>query len=101
MRDGTILDFSESNVGSNGLDRYVYHRYISHHITIYHETDEYISDIEEPDIWKFMDLGNIRINFPSGFDLSQPMTPPQRRVMRRYIQECARDNRNGFYVTIF
>lgn len=100
MRDGTILDFSESNVGSDGMDRYADHRYISH-ITIDPETDEYISDIEEPDIWEFIDLGNIRINFPSGFDLAQPMTPAQRRVVRRYIQTCARNSRNGFYVTIF
>ena len=46
-------------------------------------------------------MGNIRINYPSGFDLSQPMTPEQERVMRRYIQDCARINRNGFYITIF
>ena len=45
--------------------------------------------------------GNIRINFPSGFDLAQPMTPAQRRVVRRYIQSCARNGRNSFYVTIF
>ena len=50
---------------------------------------------------EFMDLGNIRINYPSGFDLAQPMTPEQEKVMRRYIQECARVSRNGFYVTIF
>lgn len=29
MRDGTILDFSESNMGSDGLNRYADHRYIS------------------------------------------------------------------------
>jgi hypothetical protein len=28
MRDGTILDFSERNQGSDGLDRYADHRYI-------------------------------------------------------------------------
>lgn len=100
MRDGTILDFSESNMGSDGLERYADHRYIEH-ITFDYETDEKISDIEEPDIWEFIDLGNIRINYPSGFDLSQPMTPEQERVMRRYIQDCARINRNGFYITIF
>ena len=83
MRDGTILDFSESNQGSDG------------------NTDKIISDIEEPDIWEYLDLGNIRINYPSGFDLAQPMTPEQKMVMRLYIQECSRVSRNGFYVTIF
>lgn len=29
MRDGTILDFSESNHGSDGMNRYADHRYIS------------------------------------------------------------------------
>ena len=29
MRDGTILDFSESNQGSDGLMRYADHRYIN------------------------------------------------------------------------
>jgi hypothetical protein len=101
MRDGTILDFSESNMGSDGLERYADHRYINR-ITYDYDTDEQISDIEEPDIWEFIDLGNIRINYPSGFDLSQPMTPKQEMVMRRYIQTCSRDSRNnGFYVTIF
>ena len=101
MRDGTILDFSESNMGSDGLERYADHRYINR-ITYDYDTDEKISDIEEPDIWEFIDLGNIRINYPSGFDLSQPMTPKQEMVMRRYIQTCSRDSRNnGFYVTIF
>ena len=65
------------------------------------ETDKIISDIEEPDIWEYIDLGNIRINYPSGFDLAQPMTPEQKMVMRLYIQECSRASRNGFYVTIF
>lgn len=46
-------------------------------------------------------MGNIRINYPSGFDLAQPMTPEQEKVMRRYIQDCSRVSRNGFYVTIF
>jgi hypothetical protein len=100
MRDGTILDFSESNMGSDGLDRYADHRYINRIIFDY-ETDKKISDIESPDIWEYIDLGNIRINYPSGFDLSQPMTPEQEIVMRRYIQDCARRSRNGFYVTIF
>lgn len=101
LRDGTILDFSESNMGSDGLNRYADHRYINR-ITIDYETDEVISDIEDTDIWEFIDLGNIRINYPSGFDISQPMTPKQEIVMRRYIQTCARDSRNnGFYVTIF
>lgn len=100
MRDGTILDFSESNVGSDGLNRYADHRYIDR-ITFDNETDEVISDIEDTDIWEFIDLGNIRINYPSGFDLSQPMTPKQEIVMRRYIQACARESKNGFYVTIF
>lgn len=100
LRDGTILDFSESNQGSDGLNRYADHRYINR-ITIDYETDEVISDIEDTDIWEFIDLGNIRINYPSGFDLSQPMTPEQERVMCRYIQDCARTSRNGFYVTIF
>ena len=100
MRDGTILDFSESNMGSDGLNRYADHRYIDR-ITFDYETDEKISDIEDTDIWEFIDLGNIRINYPSGFDLSQPMTPEQEKVMRRYIQDCARRSRNGFYVTIF
>lgn len=100
MRDGTILDFSESNMGSDGLGRYADHRYINR-ITTDYETDEVISDIEDTDIWEFIDLGNIRINYPSGFDLSQPMTPEQEKIMRRYIQDCARNNKNGFYVTIF
>ena len=101
LTDGTILDFSESNMGSDGLDRYADHRYINR-ITTDYETDEVISDIEDTDIWEFIDLGNIRINYPSGFDLSQPMTSKQEIVMRRYIQSCARDSRNnGFYVTIF
>ena len=69
MRDGTILDFSESNMGSDGLERYADHRYINR-ITYDYDTDKQISDIEEPDIWEFIDLGNIRINYPSGFDLS-------------------------------
>lgn len=100
MRDGTILDFSESNQGSDGLDRYADHRYINR-INYDWNTDKIISDIEEPDIWEFMDLGNIRINYPSGFDLAQPMTNSQKMVMRLYIQECARASRNGLYVTIF
>lgn len=100
LTDGTILDFSESNMGSDGLERYADHRYINR-ITFDYDTDERISDIEETDIWEFIDLGNIRINYPSGFDLSQPMTAEQDKVMRRYIQDCARNNRNGFYVTIF
>lgn len=100
MRDGTILDFSESNMGSDGLDRYADHRYVNR-ITTDYETDKVISDIEDTDIWEFIDLGNIRINYPNGFDLSQPMTPEQEKIMRRYIQDCARNNRNGFYVTIF
>ena len=100
MRDGTILDFSESNMGSDGLERYADHRYINR-ITLDYETDELISDIEDTDIWEFIDLGNIRINYPSGFDLAQPMTPEQKKVMYQYIQQCARINRNGFYVTIF
>jgi hypothetical protein len=100
MRDGTILDFSESNMGSDGLSRYADHRYINRINTDY-ETDEVISDIEDTDIWEFIDLGNIRINYPSGFDLSQPMTSEQRIVISKYIRECARYNRNGFYVTIF
>ena len=100
MRDGTILDFSESNMGSDGLERYADHRYINR-ITTDYETDEVISDIEDTDIWEFIDLGNIRINYPSGFDLSQPMTPEQERVICRYIQDCARTGRNGFYITIF
>ena len=100
LKDGTILDFSESNMGSDGLNRYADHRYINR-ITCDYETDEVISDIDEPDIWEFIDLGNIRINYPSGFDLSQPMTPKQEIVMRRYIQTCSRNSRNGFYVTIF
>ena len=100
MRDGTILDFSESNMGSDGLERYADHRYINR-ITFDYDTDKQISDIDEPDIWEYMDFGNIRINYPSGFDLAQPMTPEQEKVMRRYIQECARVSRNGFYVTIF
>lgn len=100
MRDGTVLDFSESNQGSDGLDRYADHRYIER-ITFDYETDEKISDIEETDIWEFIDLGNIRINYPSGFDLAQPMTPEQKKVIYQYIQQCARINRNGFYITIF
>lgn len=100
MRDGTILDFSESNMGSDGLNRYADHRYINR-ITVDYETDEVISDIEDTDIWEFIDFGNIRINYPSGFDLSQPMTQEQEIVMRRYILDCARINRNGFYITIF
>lgn len=100
LTDGTILDFSESNMGTDGLERYADHRYINR-ITFDYDTDEQISDIEEPDIWEFIDLGNIRINYPSGFDLSKPMTQKQKNVMCRYIQTCARDNRNGFYVTIF
>ena len=100
MRDGTVLDFSESNQGSDGLERYADHRYVNR-ITLDYETDEVISDIEDTDIWEFMDLGNIRLCYPSGFDLSQPMTPEQKIVMRLYIQECARVSRNGFYVTIF
>ena len=99
MRDGTILDFSESNMGSDGLNRYADHRYINR-ITVDYDTDEVISDIEDTDIWEFIDLGNIRINYPSGFDLSQPMTPKQEIVMRIYIQTCARESQNGFYVTI-
>ena len=100
MRDGTILDFSESNMGTDGLNRYADHRYINR-ITVDYDTDEVISDIEDTDIWEFIDLGNIRINYPSGFDLSQPMTPKQEIVMRRYIQTCARESQNGFYETIF
>ena len=100
MRDGTILDFSESNQGSDGLMRYGDHRNINR-INYDYETDKIISDIEEPDIWEYIDLGNIRINYPSGFDLAQPMTPEQKMVMRLYIQECSRVSRNGFYVTIF
>lgn len=100
LKDGTILDFSESNMGSDGLYRYADHRYINR-INFDYDTDEQISDIEEPDIWEFIDLGNIRINYPSGFDLAQPMTPEQEKVMRRYIQDCSRVSRNGFYVTIF
>ena len=100
MRDGTILDFSERNQGSDGLDRYADHRYINR-ITCDNQTDEIISNIDEPDIWEFIDLGNIRINYPSGFDLGQLMTPEQKKVMRKYIQDCARNSRNGFYVTIF
>ncbi len=100
MRDGTILDFSESNQGSDGLMRYGDHRNINR-INYDYETDKIISDIEEPDIWEYIDLGNIRLNYPNGFDLSQPMTPEQEQVMCRYIQDCARINRNGFYITIF
>ena len=101
MRDGTILDFSESNMGSDGLERYADHRYINR-ITLDYETDELISDIEDTDIWEFIDLGNIRINYPSGFDLAQPMTSEQKKVIHQYIQQCARINRNGgFYITIF
>jgi hypothetical protein len=100
MRDGTILDFSESNQGSDGLMRYGDHRNINR-INYDYETDKIISDIEEPDIWEYIDLGNIRLNYPSGFDLAQPMTPEQKMVMRLYIQECSRNSRNGFYVTIF
>ena len=100
MRDGTVLDFSESNQGSDGLDRYADHRYIDR-ITFDYETDEKISDIDSPDIWEFIDLGNIRINYPNGFDLAQPMTPEQKKVIYQYIQQCARINRNGFYITIF
>ena len=100
MRDGTILDFSERNQGSDGLDRYADHRYINR-IIFDNQTNEKITDIDSPDIWEFIDLGNIRINYPSGFDLSQPMTPEQEKIMRRYIQDCARNNKNGFYVTIF
>ena len=101
LKDGTILDFSESNMGSDGLDRYADHRYISRIIFDY-DTDEKISDIDEPDIWEYIDLGNIRINYPSGFDLAQPMTKKQEIVMRRFIMACARDSRNnGFYVTVF
>ena len=100
MKDGTILDFSESNMGSDGLERYADHRYINRIIFDY-DTDTQISDIEEPDIWEYIDLGNIRINYPSGFDLAQPMTSDQEKVIRRYIQDCSRVNRNGFYVTIF
>lgn len=96
MMDGAILDFSESNMGSDGLNRYADHRYISR-ITYDYDTDEKISDIDDPDIWEFIDLGNIRINYPSGFDISQPMTPEQERVMSRYIRECARVSRNGFF----
>ena len=100
LKDGTILDFSESNMGSDGLERYADHRYINRIIFDY-DTDTQISDIEEPDIWEYIDLGNIRINYPSGFDLSQPMTSDQEKVIRKYIQDCSRVNRNGFYVTIF
>lgn len=100
MRDGTVLDLSESNQGSDGLERYADHRYVNR-ITLDYKTDEVISNIEDTDIWEFMDLGNIRISYPSGFDLAQPMTPEQKIVMRLYIQECARVSRNGFYVTIF
>ena len=100
MRDGTILDFSESNMGSDGLDRYADHRYIER-ITFDYETDKKISDIEETDIWEFIDLGNIRINYSSGFDLSQPMAEEQKKVMYKYIQQCAKINRNGFYITVF
>lgn len=100
QKNGTILDFSESNMGSDGLERYADHRYINRIIFDY-ETDKKISDIESPDIWEYIDLGNIRLNYPSGFDLSQPMTPKQEIVMRRYIQDCARNSRSGFYVTIF
>ena len=38
MRDGTFLDFSESNMGSDGLERYADHRYIER-ITFDYETD--------------------------------------------------------------
>lgn len=100
MRDGTILDFSEKNQGSDGLDRYADHRYINR-IIFDNQTDEKISDIDSTDIWEFIDLGNIRINFSSGFDLSQQMTTEQKKVIYQYIQQCARINRNGFYVTIF
>ena len=100
MRDGTILDFSEKNQGSDGLDRYADHRYINR-IIFDSQTNEKISDIDSTDIWEFIDLGNIRINFSSGFDLSQPMTSDQKKVIYQYIQQCARINRNGFYVTIF
>ena len=100
MRDGTILDFSERNQGSDGLDRYADHRYINRIIFDY-DTDKKITDIDSPDIWEFIDLGNIRINYSSGFDLSKPMTEEQKKVMYKYIQQCAKINRNGFYVTIF
>ena len=100
MRDGTILDFSERNQGSNGLDRYADHRYINR-INHDFKTDKLVSDIDVPDIWEFINLGNIRINYSSGFDLSKPMTAEQKKVMRLYIQQCARVNRNGFYITIF
>lgn len=99
MRDGTILDFSERNQGSDGLDRYADHRYINRIIFDY-KTDKKISDIDSPDILEFIDLGNIRINYSSGFDLSQPMTEEQKKVMYKYIQQCAKINRNGFYITI-
>ena len=100
MRDGTILDFSERNQGSDGLDRYADHRNINR-IVFDYKTDEIISDTDAPDIWEFIDLGNIRINYPSGFDLSQPMTSEQKKVIYKYIQQCAKINRNGFYITIF
>jgi hypothetical protein len=100
MRDGTILDFSEISQGSDGLDRYADHRYINRIIFDY-ETDEIISDIDAPDIWEFIDLGNIRINYPIGFDLSQQMTSEQKNVIYKYIQQCTKTNRNGFYITIF
>lgn len=100
MRDGTILDFSERNQGSDGLDRYADHRYINRIIFDYN-TNEKISDIDSPDIWEFIDLGNIRINYSSGFDLAKPMTPEQKNVMYKYIQQCAKINMNGFYVTVF
>ena len=100
MRDGTILDFSERNQGSDGLDRYADHRYINR-INFDNQTNEKITDIDSPDIWEFIDLGNIRINFSRGFDLSQPMTPEQKNVMYKYIQQCAKINRNGFYITVF
>ena len=99
MKDGTILDFSESNHGSDGMNRYADHRYISN-ITYDWDTDKLISNIEEPDIWEFIDLGNIRLKYPNGFDLAQPMTKEQKMVMRLYIRECARINKNDFYVTI-
>ena len=95
-----MIAFRKIQNGSDGLDRYADHRYIER-IAFDYETDEKISDIEEPDIWEFIDLGNIRINYPSGFDLSQPMTPEQKKVIYQYIQQCARVNRNGFYITIF
>lgn len=44
--------------------------------------------------------GNIRLKYPNGFDLAQPMTKEQKMVMRLYIRECARINKNDFYVTI-